>query len=138
MSQEHTFTEIEFDEKFYTVEYIHGMKKISSKEFRRIEDSDYYVSHDGYVLSMKKQEPVILTPWNARGYEYIQICEHGKRKAVLVHRLVAEAYIPNPHNKAEVNHKDKDRKHNHVDNLEWVTRKENMCHCHGHEEYIKE
>jgi hypothetical protein len=50
-------------------------------------------------------------------------------KLQYVHRLVAEKYIPNPQNKKTVNHKDGNRSNNHVDNLEWVTRRENCEHA---------
>jgi hypothetical protein len=50
------------------------------------------------------------------------------QKIHLVHRLVANHFIPNPENKSDVNHKDFNRKNNHVDNLEWTTKSENAIH----------
>ncbi len=61
-------------------------------------------------------------------YLCVSLYKNGFTKAA-VHRLVAEAFIPNPDNKPEVNHKDNDGTNNHVDNLEWVTPKENAEHA---------
>lgn len=56
----------------------------------------------------------------------------GSMKRCYAHRLVAQAYIPNPLNKKEVNHLDGNKQNNHVDNLEWVTSAENKQHALTH------
>lgn len=53
---------------------------------------------------------------------------NGKSKTFQVHRLVGKAFIPNPQNKPEINHKDLNPKNNHISNLEWVTTSENISH----------
>lgn len=64
------------------------------------------------------------------GYMSIVACPEGSpKKLCLIHRLVAEAFIPNPLNKPEVNHIDGNKKNNNVANLEWVTRSENALHA---------
>ncbi len=64
------------------------------------------------------------------GYLSVNLTSLAKKnRRKNVHRLVAEAFIPNPDGKPEVNHKDGDKQNNHIDNLEWVTKKENMQHC---------
>lgn len=59
------------------------------------------------------------------GYTHVGLCDGNKRKTFLVHRLVTEAFIANPDNKPQVNHKDEVKTNNCVDNLEWMTNKEN-------------
>lgn len=63
------------------------------------------------------------------GYQLITLY---KRKTYSVHRLVAEAFVENPENKPEVNHKDSDRANNEANNLEWVTKSENIQHSYVH------
>lgn len=60
------------------------------------------------------------------GYVYVTLTKNKNTKTFLVHRLVAEAFIPNLENKKCVNHKDCNRSNNNIDNLEWCTHKENI------------
>lgn len=88
-------------------------------------DGEYSISSYGRVKSFKRNEPVILRQSrNQRGYKQVAL----NSKTTKVHRLVAEAFIPNPENKLQVNHKDSDKTNNHVDNLEWMTNLENFTH----------
>lgn len=60
---------------------------------------------------------------------YLHVVLFPNRKVCRVHRLVAEAFIDNPDNKVDVNHKDLNKQNNILDNLEWTTRKENCQHA---------
>lgn len=66
------------------------------------------------------------------GYVRVAISKNAKSKMVCVHRLVAMAFIPNPENKPQVNHKDGDKQNNSILNLEWVTAKENIKHSYDY------
>ncbi len=71
----------------------------------------------------------VNTPRVYRSGEYPHVIDGNKNKWML-HRLVAECFIPNPENKQFVNHIDGNKKNAHVDNLEWVTHSENMLHAY--------
>lgn len=64
-----------------------------------------------------------------RGYYIVHLFRGGKKIHPLVHRLVAQAFIPNPENKPQINHIDGNPRNNQVKNLEWATESENMRHA---------
>lgn len=87
----------------------------------------YAVSNRGRVMNLKSRK--VLKPGiNSIGYELIVLCKNGKQKNYTVHRLVAEAFIPNTDNLPQVNHIDERKDNNDVSNLEWVTASQNMKH----------
>lgn len=93
----------------------------------------YEVNNLGEVRSLYYNEQFrtkLLTPLNAKGgYLVINLNHKGKKKQVKIHRLVALTFIPNDdNNKIQVNHIDEDKTNNKVENLEWMTPKENSNH----------
>ena len=66
---------------------------------------------------------------NGQRYLQVGLWREGKGKSLLLHRLVAEAFIPNPEKKTTVNHKNGDKHDNRVENLEWSTQQENNRHA---------
>ena len=98
------------------------------EEFRDIPGyPGYQISNLGNVFS-RKLKRVIKSPLDDDGYERIGLWNLQVVKKFRVNRLVAIAFIPNPENKAEVNHIDGVRTNNNVSNLEWLTKKENNDH----------
>ena len=101
----------------------------------------YQVSSLGKVKSLNfnhaKKEKILKPFSNKDGYLRVNLCKEGKSKQYLVHRLVAKVFIPNPENKPEVNHKDEDKTNNKVENLEWMTCKENSNHGTRNERMAK-
>ena len=84
----------------------------------------YAVTSCGKVWSYKYKR--FLNPrLQTKGYLQIGLTKNGERKNHLIHRLVAEAYIPNPNNLPQVDHIDNDKTHNYVNNLQWITLRDN-------------
>lgn len=71
----------------------------------------------------------ILKPHPKNGYLAVNLYKDGKCKHFYIHRLVAQAFIPNPQGLPCVNHKNADKHDNSVENLEWCTQSENILHC---------
>ena len=103
------------------------------EEWRTIEgyEGKYQVSNLGKVKSLKDRygnprEKILHQGKNSNGYLLVVLYKEGKLKHYLVHRLVANAFIPNPNNYPYVNHKDENPSNNCVDNLEWCDAKYNI------------
>ena len=86
----------------------------------------YQVSDMGRVRS---KNGVLHLNTNTYGYKHITLSKGDVQKTVVVHRLVADAFIDNPHNKPQINHIDGNKENNAVVNLEWVTQGENNRHA---------
>lgn len=86
----------------------------------------YKISNLGNIYSFRSFD--LLKPKDSHSYKYVTLCKDGKRKNKFIHRLVAEAFIPNTSNKPQVNHIDGNKSNNTVKNLEWATPKENCEH----------
>lgn len=88
------------------------------------------VSSEGRVRSLLKGSPHILKEQvDNKGYLRARMTIERERISIKVHREVAKAFIPNPDNLPQVNHKDGNKQNNRVDNLEWCTSKENAHHA---------
>lgn len=96
----------------------------------------YEVSNLGRVKSLSFRNSrgtfkrdLIMKSENCHGYKRLSLSTNDVQKGFSVHRLVSQAFISNPDNKTQINHKDYDKTNNHVENLEWCTAKENTRHA---------
>lgn len=114
-----------------------GIKIVSNMEEKEIwkyinEYPNYKVSNLGRVKSLNYKntgkEKIMKPCKNSCGYLHVHLSKNGKNKVIKVHRLVADAFLPNPDNLPQVNHKDENPLNNNFENLEWVTAKQNVNH----------
>lgn len=88
----------------------------------------YQVSNEGRVRSLKGRIKILKQSNHHQGYKHLNICQDGKQHKIKVHRLIAKAFLPNPTNLEQVNHKDGNKANNNVSNLEWCSRTDNNNH----------
>jgi predicted esterase YcpF (UPF0227 family) len=91
--------------------------------------SNYEISNTGQLRNTKTGR-VLKSKMSNKGYVKYGVSVSGKYKDVFAHRAVAEAFIPNPDNKPQVNHKDGNKQNNDYTNLEWSTSSENIVHAY--------
>lgn len=117
-----------------TAELTKKIPKTANKEtWKQIEGCPaYFVSDQGNIYSTLSNR--LLRPVDRRGYKYVVLKGiDGKFNNYSVHRLVALAFLPNPNNLPEINHKDENKANNNLENLEWCTRKYNCNYGTGKE-----
>jgi hypothetical protein len=93
----------------------------------------YQISNLGRVKSLekkvgfrKRKEKILKQHFDKDGYVKVYLCKNSKVKFLSVHRLIAQAFIPNPDELPQINHKDENKANNKIENLEWCTCKYNI------------
>lgn len=99
-----------------------GLYQVSN--LGRVKTLDRYIKDNRCVRFIKGR--LIKPSIGKGGYKYVKLHTNGSYKTYAVHRLVAFAFIPNPNNLPQVNHKDENPSNNNVDNLEWCTAEYNV------------
>lgn len=100
-------------------------------------DRVIYVDDNGRKYEKPVSAKKLSQTVKSNGYKVVTLTKDGVSKAFYVHRIVAEAFIPNPNNLPMVNHKDEDRANNFVENLEWCTAQYNRVYGNAIENHAK-
>ena len=94
-----------------------------------IPNTHYSISSEGRVRNDETNKIKSMDA-TSDGYHKVDLYSNGKRTSVRVHRLVAEAFIPNPNELPQINHIDGNKENNNINNLEWVNNSQNMIHAY--------
>lgn len=92
-------------------------------------DNKYQISNLGNVKSLKRQEKIMKSSLDGCGYLRVSLYKNGKYYTHNIHRLIAIHFIPNPENHSSVNHINGNKLDNRVENLEWISHKDNILHA---------
>lgn len=110
------------------------LSEVDKMLWKEIENLEKYLVSDTGLIQNKKTGNIIKPALTNNGYQMVSLyIGKGKSKRFYVHRLVAIAFLPNPDNLTDVNHKDYDKQNNSVNNLEWCTRSDNLKHSYNYE-----
>lgn len=99
-------------------------------EWKTVAECDKYEVNQKGEIRHKKRKHILSPRKNSGGYGYVAFVINGCRKNFAIHRIVANAFIPNPNGYTEINHKDYNRLNNCVENLEWVSSSQNKQHAY--------
>lgn len=113
-------------EEWESVDGYEGTYEVSNLGNVRSVDREIVYSNGNVVACSGKPKKATVDKY---GYKYVSLYLNQKHEQGMVHRLVAEAFLDNEHNKPQVNHIDGDKLNNSSENLEWVTSQENMTHA---------
>lgn len=116
------------EEKWKDIEDFEGLYAVSDRGrvkryYEKKVPNNCYLTNGGKIIYER-----FLKPHTNHGYERVNLTKDGKYKQYSLHRLVAQAFIPNPNQLPEINHKNYDKMDNRVDNLEWCDRSYNNKH----------